>query len=1211
MNESNPVEKNITVPLGIRLMKRFLVLFLLLLFQYSYPYELSANSTIKVGIYNNEPLIFADTDGKGKGFFADIIEHVASNEKWQIEYVPGTWQQCLSSLKNNKIDILCAIAFSKDRDQLYDFNKENLLTNWGQLYTPLGSEIKIITDVAKKKVAVLKGDIHYTFFTQMVKMFGIKCKIIETDDYHSVLDLVSRNHADAGVVNRFFGMQYGKKYNVDKSGVIFNPIKIHYAVPEGKNKELIAKIDRHISLLKEDGGSVYYQSFGKWFGTVSGKWTFPTWGKWAIAVTLGLLVFLFLGNLVLGIQVKAKTKKLTMELKRRGRAEKTLRESEEKYRLLIENQTDLVVKVDIEGKFQFISPSYCEMFGKTKEELLDHKFMPLVHEDDRKATAKAMKALYHPPYTAYMEQRAMTKDGWKWLAWIDTAVLDETKNVVAIVGVGREITELKKTELALSEANNIISRSRAVAFLWKNESGWPVEFVSENVKNLFGYSAQEFLDKKISYSQIIHGDDLERIAGEVASYSKKEGLQTFAHKPYRIITKNKDIKWVDDTTFIRRDSKGKITHYEGIVYDVTELKHAQEENLKRQQYLESVFYHAPDAVVTMDSEHRVVDWNRGAVNMFGYTPEEAIGVQLDDLVARGESHVEAGGKTQHVLSGQRVEAFETERYRKDGTPLHVIAAGSPIMIDGVITGVVAVYTDITDRVQAEDALRESEEKFRTLVQQSPFGIAMIGKDDRYLYFNPKFLNMFGYTIEDIPTSAAWLRKAYPDKTYRDTVVQTWKADLKQTDDGQPRPRVFTVTCKDGSRKDIQFRPVTMENMNRLVIYEDITEKTKLEQQLQQTQKFEAIGTLAGGIAHDFNNLLMGIQGRASLMLVELESSHPHSEHIKAIEDYIRSATDLTKQLLGFARGGKYEVRPIDINELLLESSTMFSRTKKEIRIHTKLIDPAPVVAVDRRQIEQVLLNLYVNAWQAMPDGGELYLETKIVTLDDAYCKPYQTKPGRYAKVSVTDTGIGMDESICQRVFDPFFTTKKKARGTGLGLSSAYGIIKNHAGIIAVYSEVGQGTTFNIYLPVSQAAAYRDVPTETELVKGSETVLLVDDEEMIIQVAQAILEKLGYSVIVAKDGEQAVDTVKSKGDEIDLVILDLIMPGIKGGKAFDLIHEIQPALPVILSSGYSLNGQANDIMQRGCNGFIQKPFNISELSQKIRKILDEVKSSAKE
>ncbi|MBC2710152.1 MAG: response regulator [Desulfosarcina sp.] len=202
------------------------------------------------------------------------------------------------------------------------------------------------------------------------------------------------------------------------------------------------------------------------------------------------------------------------------------------------------------------------------------------------------------------------------------------------------------------------------------------------------------------------------------------------------------------------------------------------------------------------------------------------------------------------------------------------------------------------------------------------------------------------------------------------------------------------------------------------------------------------------------------------------------------------------------------------------------------------------------------------------------------------------------------SGIGMDKSTLQLIFDPFFTTKEKGRGTGLGLASAYGIIKNHAGMITVYSEVGQGTTFNIYLPVSDKAAYRDVPIETGLVTGLETVLLVDDEKMVIDAGKTMLEKLGYRVVVAKDGAQAVDTVKMKGDTIDLVIIDLIMPGMDGGKAFDLIREIQPAIPVILISGYALSGQANYIMQRGCNGFIQKPFNISKLSQKVRKILDE-------
>jgi two-component system cell cycle sensor histidine kinase/response regulator CckA len=577
---------------------------------------------------------------------------------------------------------------------------------------------------------------------------------------------------------------------------------------------------------------------------------------------------------------------------------------------------------------------------------------------------------------------------------------------------------------------------------------------------------------------------------------------------------------------------------------------------------------------------------------------------LDKLVARGEHHAEASGKTQQVLSGQRVEAFETVRYRKDGMPLRVIAAGSPIMVDGVLMGGVAVYTDITDRVRADAALRESEEKFRTLVEESPLGIALIGKDGGYRYINPQFRAMFGYTLEDIPRGAIWFRKAFPEKTYRDKVVQTWIQDQKKTPVGQSRAREFTVTCKDGSRKKIHFRPVTLENMDQFVIYEDFTEKTTLERQFQQAQKFEAVGTLAGGIAHDFNNLLMGIHGRTSLMKMDLVPSHAHVEHLEAVEEYVRSAADLTKQLLGFARGGKYEVKPIDINELLIESATMFGRTKKEIRIHTKT-QPRPLVTdVDRGQIDQVFLNLFVNAWQAMPDGGDLYLETKSVVLDDEDAVTHQVAPGPYVKVSIADTGIGMDDDTRLRIFDPFFTTKEKGRGTGLGLASAYGIINNHGGLITVNSEKGSGATFNIYLPLSHRQVVHETPMGGSLIKGSETVLLVDDEEMILSVGRAMLEKLGYHVFAANNGREAVELIAGMADQIDLVILDLIMPGMDGGKTFDRIREIRPRMRVLLSSGYAISDQANDILKRGCNGFIQKPFDIKQLSEKVRKLLDD-------
>jgi CheY-like chemotaxis protein len=367
---------------------------------------------------------------------------------------------------------------------------------------------------------------------------------------------------------------------------------------------------------------------------------------------------------------------------------------------------------------------------------------------------------------------------------------------------------------------------------------------------------------------------------------------------------------------------------------------------------------------------------------------------------------------------------------------------------------------------------------------------------------------------------------------------------------------------------------------------------------------KSLGTLAGGIAHDFNNLLMGIQGRASLISWDLDKSDPLTEHIQAIEEYIQSATHLTKQLLGFARGGKYEVQPTDINHLIRKSADMFGRTKKELTIQTQFHDTSIVVNVDRRQIEQVLLNLYVNAWQAMPEGGILTLKTKIEVLDHKDCSPYQMVPGRYAHIMVTDTGIGIDQEAVQRIFDPFFTTKEKTRGTGLGLASAYGIVKNHGGIINAQSRMGFGTTFNIYLPITDKKTADVFLSNKRVSSGKETILLVDDEDMVIDVGQALIKKIGYHVITAKSGLEAVDVVKSQGSGIDLVILDMIMPHMDGGKTFDQIRSICPEIAVLLSSGYTINGQAESIMKRGCNGFIQKPFSISLLSQKIRQVLDQ-------
>ena len=505
-----------------------------------------------------------------------------------------------------------------------------------------------------------------------------------------------------------------------------------------------------------------------------------------------------------------------------------------------------------------------------------------------------------------------------------------------------------------------------------------------------------------------------------------------------------------------------------------------------------------------------------------------------------------------------------------------------------------------ERKRAEEALRKSEEKYRSLFEDSRDAVVITNREGKLVDVNQAWLDLYGYTRGEIADLNVGQLYASPDDQSR------FQEEIEQK--GFVRDYEFKARKKDETEMDCLITATVRRADDESIlgyqgIIRDITEKKRLEAQFQQAQKMQAMGTLASGIAHDFNNLLMGIQGNASLMLLDKTSGHPGYERLKNIEQGVKSGTRLTKQLLGLAKSGKYEVKPTDLNELIKRSSGMFGRTKKEIAIHTKYQEGIWPVEVDQGQIEQVLLNLYVNAWQAMPAGGELYLETENVTLDKDYVKPFDLEPGRYVKVSITDTGVGMDEATQQRIFEPFFTTKDMGRGTGLGLASVYGMIKNHDGMINVESKKGEGTTFAIYLPASKKEITKEKELSHEVFRGKETVFLIDDEDMIIDVSQEIIKALGYTVLVARSGKEAIEIYEKNKEKIDMVILDMIMPGMGGRETYDRMKDINPDIKVLLSSGYGIDGEAEEILERGCDGFLQKPFNMKKLSQKIREILD--------
>lgn len=376
----------------------------------------------------------------------------------------------------------------------------------------------------------------------------------------------------------------------------------------------------------------------------------------------------------------------------------------------------------------------------------------------------------------------------------------------------------------------------------------------------------------------------------------------------------------------------------------------------------------------------------------------------------------------------------------------------------------------------------------------------------------------------------------------------------------------------------------------------------LGEKLRESQRLEALGKLAGGVAHDFNNLLMGIQGRTSLMLLYLDESHPHHSHLRGIEEFVKSASVLTNRLLAFARGGKYEARSTDLNELIDKCIQIFGRTKKEITISTRYRPDLKPVEVDVNQMEQVMFNLFVNAAQAMPAGGNIYIETENVVLDHTEAQSHEIRAGEYIRLKVADTGKGIEKEILKKIFDPFFTAKTFGHGTGLGLAMVYGIIKNHNGAIYIQSEPHSGAVFTIYLPVTNKNVRREATVKSGIQHGNETILLIDDEPLIIDVGRDILEALGYSVLTATSGRDAIDMYRLHADAIALVIMDMIMPEMGGGVLFDRLKALNPGIKTLLCSGYSMDGQAIEIMERGCNGFIQKPFDIQRLSIKIREVI---------
>ena len=679
-------------------------------------------------------------------------------------------------------------------------------------------------------------------------------------------------------------------------------------------------------------------------------------------------------------------------------------------------------------------------------------------------------------------------------------------------------------------------------------------------------------------------------------------------RDYKILNKSGEVRTLELSAYLMTDEAGHPEGFCGIGRDVTARIEAETKLLESEDRFRQLNEFSFSGIF-IHQEGIVRECNAELCRMTGYDRDEIIGRDGIRLCVP-----EFRNQVIKKIQADDEQAYEIAILRKNGDRLPVEIHARNVVYHGSRARVVELR-DISAYRKTEDALKKSrlryrqlyneahkaEELYQSLLNSSADAIMLLDIESKVQFVNPAFTKIFGWTLPEM--GAARIR-------YVPRPLKQSFADLleKILDMDHPIHGFETQRyTKDGRLLDVsisasRYLDHAGDVTGILLILRDISDMKRYHYHMAQAQKMESLGTLAGGIAHDFNNLLMGIQGRLSLLLLNKDDQYPEHKHLKEIEDYILRAADLTRQMLGIARSGKYEVTPTDMNELIRNQNRLFGRTRKEIIIHESFAEDLFTAEVDQRQIDQVLLNIYVNASHAMPQGGDLYVRTVNEVLSAEMTGPYNVEPGKYIKISITDTGIGMDKATAKRVFEPFFSTKERGRGTGLGLASAYGIIKNHDGFITVYSEKGNGTTLNLYLPASVMEAEKKQLINDEIQEGSGTVLLVDDEEIILSVAEEMIQTLGYNVLTAANGQAAIATYEAEKDTIGLVVLDLIMPGMGGGDVFDRLKAIDPDVKVLLSSGYSIDGQAAAIMKRGCRGFIQKPFSIQELSQKIGQIM---------
>ncbi len=894
------------------------------------------------------------------------------------------------------------------------------------------------------------------------------------------------------------------------------------------------------------------------------------------------------------------------DITERKRAERALEESEERFRKIFEESPTGMALVRPDLRLVSVNDALCGLLQYPKEELLRLSVREITHPDDIDRDSALMQELFQGHIANYrMQKRYITRSGDTIWGNLTTSVVRNNAGAPQYsLRIIENITEQKLAEEALKESERkyrtLIEQSNDAIYLLHEGK---FELVNKKFAELFSITPEEVRSPRFNFTELVAPESLPLIEERQRAIAR--GEEPPLRYEFTARARNGRLISVEASVSYISYKGGRAV--QGILRDVTERKNAEEGLKHMLSLLQSTLESTADGILLVDQNGKIVTFNIRFVQMWripqhvldGGDDDKALAFVLDQL-KEPEGFL---SKVRELYSQPDAESFDMLEF-KDGRVFERYSI--PQRAEGKPVGRVWSFRDVTARRQAEEALRRSEEKYRTLFEESKDVIFISSVEGRFLDVNPAGVELFGYASKeelmkvDI-TDAIYInqndRKTFHRIVEQNGFVQDFELRLKRKDGGKLVVLETATAVRNDQGNIVAYRG----------IIRDITERKRLEEQLRQAQKLQSIGTLAGGIAHDFNNILGIIIGYVSRLSKDKTNTDRINQSVDAILKASDRGTALVRQLLTFARQTDVQLESVNVNTVVEEVARIIRETfPKTILLSLELARHLPSIVADSNQLHQTLLNLCLNAKDAMSNGGHLHITTEVVEGRQIRKKLPKALEQSYVCISVADTGTGMDEATLHRIFEPFFTTKRRGAGTGLGLAVVYGIVDSHRGFIDVSSEVGRGTAFRLYfpnphIPVQQSEHERS--DRSDIKGGTETVLVVEDEDMLLELVRSTLEARGYHVLTARDGVEAVDLYKQHGQVIAAVVSDVGLPGLNGLESAAEIKRINPKARIILASGYLDPSLKDEMRKVDAKAFIEKPYDPDEVLRTVRNIID--------